>query len=598
LANIDYRNLQAQVKRAELAQKWFAEEVSRRISEAGAASMKAIASIEAQVYAEMLSKGLSSETQRAFIGVNSAIKRDEMYRRTLEDLGKGGFKLSVNSGDSGEALAEVAQHISIISVHLKGIIREVIYNALLKTFEGAWSGLTEYQFPTEYKLLTMRVIQKLKKENAIEFTPGGRDNYSWSIVVNFEKMLGDSEDYYRGWHFGMMTSGASSSGAKAVDRGAFDPLVMPEMSSASYRVKLPYRGQAPLNPPHVRYSFWRALWYNQTYIAPGGKTSTEAAKASRTAHYQKQISEIDTAIGKMRKHYAQPSTTYKSRLFGGSTSNIGGGLGGADKIREQKLMMRRFRLQQAISNNHPGFAETPVSTEGLRELTINARCKFWESINKAPFWLDLEWGQLKSAPMIPPKGIILRFRTLLMELFDEAIRLLYKSRILGYSMDPSGKTAGRTRLAAGVKTQEIWFGGQIKPSTKPGGFLPKGLVDAERRVFDSLAVISREAAMASAPKFALPASKISNVTFGPNMTDWRVRAGMKSGSWESADFIPYNEFAGNYARQTGMVSPQTGFKTPLFNEGEIQKAYGTAKQAYEDKAVEMEIAEELKKLMG
>jgi hypothetical protein len=531
----------------------YAQLVGTALTNSNLLTLRQLHQIQSTAFAAAM-RQFEEAVQKTFLSLNNQVQRDLMYRQAVEKINTQGFKLYVVT-DNPEA-NEVIQHLLGVSETVKNICEPLVYHALWTAFNRAWKGLTEDQFPKRYKALVRLVIRKLRARKAIVIHGSGPK--TWELSLDFADLFGDWADLKRGSHFGALIG---QEGVKSL----MDDLNYEQNMAKENRVKLPYSKQRLKNKWYVRYRFWKALWEGKDYYPElhEGSTDDEARKSLGEKH-QKRLAAVDANIKiitnkKFGRRY-QPSQLFdSSRSFKADKTYI------QRKRNLQRLEREKSRLTDRINSGEAGAKSIP--TDGLREATIRARTAFWLSIGKAPFWWFLEFGQFKYAPIIPPRGLTFIFQGIMNEVVTQTTNRVYHRVVKKYTTDTKGGATGRNRLAAKANVEQLSFTG-INPNTKPGGFLPKNLIEQQRSVLESIAYV-RRAAEAEAMSGTMGAGDtggrytedvidkyISDAIFKKSLGPSKFRpsyARSKSGKFS---FPQYNEWASQLRASHGYTPQQ------------------------------------------
>jgi len=538
----------------------YAQLVGKGLTAANMSTLRELHRLQSAAFAGAM-RQFEEAVQKTFLSLNNSVQRDLMYRQAVEKINTQGFKLYIMTDANPEA-SEVIQHLLGLSESVKNICEPLVYQALWAAFNKAWKGLTELQFPKRYKALVRLVIRKLRARKAIIIHGNGPQ--TWELSLDFADLFGHWDDLKRGSHYGALIA---QEGTKSlIDDLNYEQNMARDDSEV--RVRLPYSKENLKNKWFVRYRFWSALWAGKDYYPELHRGSTsEEAKKDLTEKHQKRLEAVDANIKiitnkKFGRRYKTSDLFDSSRSFKPDKTYL------QRKKNLQRLQREKVKLTNSINSGESGALSIP--TTGLREETIRARTAFWLSIGKAPFWWFLEFGQFKYQPIIPPRGLTFIFQGLMNEVITQTTNRVYHKIVKKYTTDIKNPnllgmgTPGRNRLAGGAKVEALSFVG-INPKTKPGGFLPKVLIEKQKSVLEGIAYL-RSAAEAEAMSGMMGAGHtggrytedtvdtyISDAIFKKSMGPNKFRP--TYAKTDKFSFPQYSEWAGQL-RTTHGYSPQ------------------------------------------
>lgn len=398
----------------------------------------------------------------------SELDRIQVYYSAMNILQQQRITLFVNETGLLAANNEMQQVLNSVSFGIAAKIEQLIYLVMWEAFTEAATGVSPDAFPPQYLNLIKMTILRAQKSRAIKVV-GKAPN--WYIIADFNELFGGRVELAKGEHFGaMIMEGASRKYKQKINVVGRGPNQMnPHVGS---RVVLPYRGQALAHGINVRYAFWSAIWYGNKFYSPyvTGLEANVASKgltSTRKAHYtgsQKQMEAlrkreaywqesaqnhtktVKNLLNKMSdKRYTETNRAKHQKQAEEAQKQLG-----IDSL-ELDYVHRGMSYTQKHMFSEPRGTHLPRPTRErggrilnsmrLRNATINARVSYWQGIGKAPVWLFLEFGQLKYAPRVPPRGVFYRFTSKLQKAIEELVRKqqnAYASQYYGYDVSPTG----------------------------------------------------------------------------------------------------------------------------------------------------------------
>lgn len=94
---------------------------------------------------------------------------------------------------------------------------------------------------------------------------------------------------------------------------------------------------------------------------------------------------------------------------------------GGERLRSTEEKRTKFWEALLTGTEYKTSNNKRVPTEGLLDPTITDRVNTWYELEKAPEWLLLEYGTMKSIPAIPPQDVSGRFYTLTAQAINSAV---------------------------------------------------------------------------------------------------------------------------------------------------------------------------------
>jgi hypothetical protein len=460
------RAIQADIKKATSSAKEtsirYVYGVSKALLEGNVTTGKEFKTLIASVQAS-LAEAAITEIMQFYARVAKLQTAQELYARFIQEISNVGFKIFIDDSGLIRAVKNIETVLSSLSWWLSEEIDELIYLVLARTFIEAWSGLDKNQMPQEYRDHLLMLIWKHYKMGTIRVN--GKKLTNWWITVDFEKLFGSVVDLESAYHLGAMTSarvgGTDKSGGTLVYS----------------RVKLPYVGQPLMHSIPVRYGYWYSMWMGNRMYSPAGA-------ANRKEHISKMKTRMET-LQKRQANLAEKRSEY-------SRTTTDTGIKYA--YEEAKFEARKNRLDSLEE-----YARTYSTKQvmrippGQRDLTIATRIAYWAIRGVAPYWYFLEYGQLRYAPTIPPRGVYGRFIINLRREISKLVTKMYNegnpekgvtafARRTGIMVDKQGRRRRSGRPGPGeveitfthyrdAKTHRVKPIGQGK--AKPGSFLPQ-----------------------------------------------------------------------------------------------------------------------------
>jgi len=478
------------------------------------------------------------------------VSKLELYINALQHIQSKKVALFINDGRLLEASNNMAQILQAVSFEVGSQITKLIYITLQEAFEEAWSGINTDAFPLLYRNLIRRQIKYAQKRNLIKLI--GNKVTSWQILADFDEIFGDKGDLQRGYHYGAFLGGE---GADAVE---YKP-----------QVRLPFTNQLLRNPVSIRYAYWLAMWTDQKFFSPTfNKWSVDERfrMGSRKEHAFSTQQRLDR-LNKRKQ-------SLEDRLEGERNSQVRTMMYSSRSSPKDRWERRQYRvvlddilaemndINEKIGHIERGVAYStkykktqPRKIKNAKEQkqrTIQARTAYWAQINKAPIWILLEFGQLRYAPRIPPRGVYYRFVAKMQKKIRELVRQAQNktsSKTYGYTVEPNGRRRVAT-AQSGEEVIQFWLNPDVigRPF-KPGELLPadKGLY---RKITIARNTVKRTIAEASKIGANTAASK-ALVTSTEAATRGAITALSKSTGSTMKGYTPYVETKKIHPRMAG-----------------------------------------------
>ena len=404
--------------------------------------------------------------------------RYQIYIEAMRMLQQRRVSLFINDIGLLEANRDMAAILRTVSFEVGKKIESLIYVCMKEAFYEAYMGLSTDAFPLAYRTLINQVIDMAQKNHAVKLTGGLATSgfakmSNWQILADFEEIFGNRADFNRGFHFGALIKG----GVELPTRSSF---------SSPGKVGLPYRGQILRNPLGIRYAFWRAVWRGTRYNPDQWYSPTFSA--TRKEHYARSIKRIES-LKRRRQALEAKIEDQKNQQVKAMIHATSGrpSRWQRDQLRSivddsildiQDLSDRIAYIEKGLAYSTKHKFSQPRKILNARKLkanTIGARVNYWRSINKAPVWLLLEFGQLAYEPRIPPRGVYYRFLTKLQKRVKELIRAAQNekaSQYYGYTVTPTGGRVVSTRQRQpGEDVIMFWLSPNYQ--LKPGEAIPE-----------------------------------------------------------------------------------------------------------------------------
>ena len=423
----------------------------------------------------------------AYVNVFREVDKLEQYYLIMEQLQKQPFYIILDDSAIFRLLKELPQTMSSIIFRAQSAIIGIMFAALEQTFTDAFQKLNVNQFPLEYRSQIISCIEKeFTKTIKIVTTKTARDpiNQPWVVGINFYDLFGTYADLQKAYHYGAMLK----TGGKVE--------------------KLPYFGEDFVNPAKARHAYWLSLWLGKSQYSPvfGNKGYQQNGDDfTRTEHRGKMSARIIANQNKIAALEEEQNVLNKrlmTRRSTGGRKKFKPGMGfdetSTDSILEalekgeEKISFYKARLRYNIRyrDKQPRRIK---DAKMKRKVTLQARTDLFKGHSKAPWWILLEYGQLRWEPKIPPQGIYAKFISLAKETVTNYIRTLFNQEFSvakGFGLGSAGRfyrprTAGKNEVAfkiGGYIDKRYKTGsrkGQSRAITKlqskrPGSFLPMG----------------------------------------------------------------------------------------------------------------------------
>jgi len=456
-----------------LAYRRIAEGVGTVVSQNTVQTQREFIDIIAAVQQEVMAS-FTGLVARVFRQWRNDSDRLQMYERAM-DAFTARFKLYISDAQVIQATKNIDGLMTALANRIREGAQTLVYDSLEDAIMEAVQGIPDDAFPIEYTELLIEQVEYLRSINAIPIY--GPTVTSWTVSIDMDKLFGNGIDLQRAYHYQAMLNYRQS------PKGDVNGFVM--ISDLVEKVDLPYMGQPLRYSRSSRYMYWQQMWAanNAPAMYYSGYKNTSQMRSSKIKYFNNRSNQAAKLNIQARKVAKQLAATPSE-----------------DAAKTARLRREQIRIAQSTFQQWKFFQERSASvpTEkgvripaGAKQRTINARVAFWRSHRKAPIWMFLENGQLEFAPRIPPRGLSLLFYQKMQAAVTVLAREIYNKEFSGaegFWMDPSG----RYRMAAGMDAYSIPFS-NIKPTTRPGGYLPNKLVFDVSKILDTAARSAREA---------------------------------------------------------------------------------------------------------
>jgi hypothetical protein len=508
---------------------------------------------------------------------NRAVRQTQRYHQYLlavQELGKINFKLWFKNNGIVPAFLENPERMRRFSRTLLARVEKSVQEALGDAITEciAKVAVNDVAWPPLYTTLLSEMTAKVIAAGKLKIH--GASLSGWWMEVDFEKLFGGPNELVGAQHYKAMLASGNKEDTKW------------------RRVEtLPSGEPALKNPTGARYNYWKAMAYGQKLFYGGYNSYAEARVGASKSNkgFKKKRAQNKITLNNLRGNIAKNK---------GDLSKIKETLDDSAQI--NRILREEKYTKTKLRSRVKGLLIPPNQWAA----TVQARYDYWKSINAAPIWWYLEFGQLKYPPRIAPQGLTTRFMNKAIAIVDKEVEILFQQELASAGVgqvDTWGKGTGikDIRGARSDGVTAIQYGSKKGVTQRAGTFLPKDIFTAMNSTIRSTNRNAEEAAKV-ARTFATPTPPIGKTEVEGSRGTKRVMrtplfggegggANMPSGissrgapRGQGPVFIPVNKFTRHGVLITppsvARVTVKVDKRTKAYKHSEaVRKAGGQAK---------------------